>query len=125
MSSSVFRAAGSGPAFVATVGTRVSFSVSEASSVRFTVQRKTKGRRVAGSCKCQTQANRTKKRCTRWVTVKGSFSIPAAAGATSFTFRGRIGSKTLKPGGYRLNSRAIDAANNKSETKRKTFRIVR
>jgi hypothetical protein len=125
MSSSVFQAAGSGPAFAAKVGTTVSFSVSEASSVRFTVQRKTKGRRVAGSCKRQTRANRTKKRCTRWVSVKGSFSIAAAAGATSFTFRGRIGDRKLRPGSYRLNSRATDAANNKSGTTRKTFRIVK
>ena len=125
MSSSVFQAAGSGPAFAAKIGTRVSFTVSEASSVKFTVQRKTKGRRVAGTCRRQTRSNRTRKPCTRWVAVKGSFSIPAATGATSFTFRGRIGDKKLRPGSYRLNSRATDAANNKSGITRKAFRIVK
>jgi len=65
------------------------------------------------------------KPCARWVTVKGTFSIPAQAGATSFTFRGRIGDKKLKPGSYRLNSRATDSADNTSATKRKTFRIVK
>jgi hypothetical protein len=125
MSSSAFQAAGSGPAFTATVGTTASFALSEAGTVRFTVQRKTKGRRVAGGCKRQTQANRARKPCTRWVAVKGSFSIPAEQGETGFTFRGRIGVKKLKPGSYRLNGRATDAAGNKSATRRATFRIVR
>jgi hypothetical protein len=55
MSSSVFQAAKSGPAFTSKVGTKVSFTVSEASAVKFTVQRKTKGRRVAGKCRRQTK----------------------------------------------------------------------
>ena len=92
-----FKAAKSGVAFVARVGGRVTFSVSEASTVTWTVQRKTKGRKVAGSCKRQTRKNRSKKACTRWVSV-GFFGMPVAAGGTSFTFRGRVGTKTLKPG---------------------------
>jgi allophanate hydrolase subunit 2 len=89
------------------------------------VQRKTTGRTVAGSCRRQTQANRAKKTCTRWVTVRGSFVVAGKAGSTSFTFRGRIGGKKLKPGSYRLKSRATDTANNTSGTKGKTFRIVK
>jgi hypothetical protein len=125
MSSSVFQAAGSGPAFTAKVGTKVSFSVSEASSVKFTVQRKTTGRRVAGKCRRQTRANRTKRACTRWVAVRGSFTIPAKAGKNSFAFRGRIGGKKLRPGRYRLNSRATDKAGNRSGIRSKSFRIVK
>jgi hypothetical protein len=106
-------------------GTRVSVSVSEASSVRFTVQRKTTGRRVGASCAAQTRANRTKRACTRWVAVKGSFTIPATAGSNSVTFRGRIGGTTLKPGSYRLNSQASDTAGNASAIKRQSFRIVK
>jgi allophanate hydrolase subunit 2 len=99
--------------------------VSEASSVRFTVQRKTTGRRVGASCAAQTRANRTKRACTRWVAVKGSFTIPATAGSNSVTFRGRIGGTTLKPGSYRLNSQASDTAGNASAIKRQSFRIVK
>ncbi len=125
MSSSVFQAAGSGPAFTARVGTKVSFTLSEPGSVKFTVQRKTRGRRVAGRCRPQTTANRTKPACTRWVNVRGSFTVPAKKGANKFTFRGRIGGRKLKPASYRLNGRATDKAGNKSALKRKSFRIVR
>ncbi len=125
MSSSVFQAAGSGPAFTARVGTKVSFTLSEPGSVKFTVQRKTRGRRVAGRCRPQTTANRTKPACTRWVNVRGSFTVPAKKGTNKFTFRGRIGGKKLKPATYRLNSRATDKSGNKSALKRKSFRIVK
>jgi hypothetical protein len=125
MSSSVFQAAGSGPAFTARVGTKVSFTLSEPGSVKFTVQRKTRGRRVAGRCRPQTTANRTKPACTRWVNVRGSFTVAAKKGANKFTFRGRIGGRKLKPATYRLNGRATDKAGNKSALKRKSFRIVR
>jgi hypothetical protein len=125
MSSSVFQAAGSGPAFAAKVGTRLSFSASEASAVRFTVRRRTKGRRVAGRCRVETKVNRTRTACVRWVGVTGAFTVSATAGANAFAFRGRIGGRTLKPGRYRLNGRATDAAGNRSAVTRTQFRIVR
>jgi hypothetical protein len=125
LSSSVFQAAGSGLAFTARVGTKVSFSLSEPGSVKFTVQRKTKGRRVAGRCRPQTTANRTKRACTRWVNVRGSFTVAAKKGTNKFKFRGRIGGKKLKPARYRLNGRATDKSGNKSALKRKRFRIVK
>lgn len=124
LSASRFQAARSGPAFAARVGAKVSFSVSDAATVTFTVQRKTTGRRVAGTCKAQTRVNRSQKRCTRWAAVKGSFSIQADQGATSIRFRGRIGGKQLKPGSYRINGQATDEAGNRSATKRTAFRIV-
>lgn len=74
-----FKAAKSGAAFVARVGGRVTFSVSEASTVTWTVQRDTTGRKVAGSCKRQTKRNRSKQPCTRWVSA-GSFEIAVLAG---------------------------------------------
>ena len=43
----------------------------------------------------------------------------------SFTFRGRIGGRTLRTGGYRLNGTATDPAKNASTPKNKTFRIVK
>ena len=131
-SSTTFKAAKSGSAFdqppssrhPAKVGTKVSFNLSEPGSVKFTVDRKTRGRK-SGKVQGQHQATRKKKACTRWVKVRGSFTVPGKAGKNTFTFRGRVGGKSLKPGSYRLNSQATDTAKNKSALKRKGFRIVK
>ena len=64
-------------------------------------------------------------RCTRWIAVKGSFSCAASADKNTFTFRGRVGGKSLKPGDYGLNSKATDNAHNASSVKRAGFAIVR
>ena len=101
-----FRAASSGASISAArppIGTRVSFSLSEPGSVRFTVQRH---------------------RRPKWVPLKGSFTIVGKKGANRFLFRGRIGGKKLKPGPYRLSAKAKDLANNASATKRSSFTVV-
>jgi plastocyanin len=128
LSATVFRAAKSGGSISAKrppVGTKVSFKLSEPGKVKFTVDRKSRGRKVGKSCKAQTKANRKKKACIRWVKVKGSFTVTGKTGTNSFKFRGRIGGKTLKPGSYRLDSQATDSAKNRSSVKRRGFKIVR
>jgi plastocyanin len=128
LSTTVFRAARSGgpvSAAARPIGTKVSFSLSEAGAVKFTVQRKTLGRRVGTRCKAQTEANRKHRACTRWVSMKGSFTVTGKTGTNRFKFRGRIGGRSLKPGGYRLNGQARDQAGNRSKVKRTSFRIVR
>lgn len=45
-------------------------------------------------------------------------------GANSFTFRGRMGGKALRPGGYRLLGVATDPAKNASKSVNRAFRIV-
>ena len=128
-SSTVFRAASSGGPFSAQktrpIGTTVTFTLSEPSAVSFTVQRKTKGRRVGGKCVKAKRSNRGKRACTRWAKVRGSFTVPGNAGTNTFTFRGRMGGKALKPGRYRLNGTATDPANNASVPKKKGFKIVK
>jgi hypothetical protein len=128
-STTVFAAAKSGASTSAKkktpVGTKVSFTLSEASSVRFTVQRKTKGRKVGKKCKAGTHANRKKKPCTLWKNVKGSFIVAGKAGKNTFKFRGRVGGKKLRTGSYRLNGTATDPAKNASVPKRKGFTIVK
>ncbi len=128
-SRSSFAAASSGPAFTSRkkppVGTKVSFNLSEASSVKFTVQRKTRGRRVSGRCRARTRKNAKRPRCTRYKKVAGSFTIQGKAGKNTFTFRGRIGGKKLRTGSYRLNATATDPAKNASLPRRKGFRIIR
>jgi hypothetical protein len=123
----VFRAARSGPSTSATrpIGTKVTYSLSEPGKVRFSVDRKSRGRKVGTRCRAQTRANRNRRACTRWVKVKGSFTVTGKAGKNSFKFRGRIGGTSLKPGSYRLNGQAADAANNRSAVKRNGFKIVR
>lgn len=103
LSATAFRAASSGASIsAAKTGARVSFSLSEASSVRFSVKGVGKGPRV-----------------------KGSFKFAGKKGANSFIFRGRIGGKTLKPGRYLLNASAVDRSKNRSPKKSLPFKIIR
>jgi hypothetical protein len=128
-SNTAFRAASSGSVLSrkkrAPIGTKVSFKLSEAASVKFTVQRKTKGRKVSGKCKSPSRSNRRKKKCTLWKSVRGSFTVSGTAGKNTFTFNGRIGGRALRRGSYRLSGTATDPAKNVSAPKRKGFRIVR
>jgi streptogramin lyase len=123
-----FRAAPSGASISgkgkASIGTKASFTLSEPSTVTFTVESKSKGRKVGKRCAKPKPSNAGKKRCVRWTKVKGSFGVSGKAGANSFTFRGRLAGKALRPGGYRLDGLARDAANNTSATQRKNFTIL-
>jgi hypothetical protein len=120
-----FRAAGSGgaigPARKRPVGTRVTYTVSEAALVRFTVERPVKGRKKGKRCITRRKKG---KRCIKWTRV-GSFTHDGPAGTRSFKFRGRLKGKKLKPGRYRLSSTPVDDAGNRGKPKRKKFRIVR
>lgn len=125
-SSTTFKAAKSGASIASVqVGTNVSFSLSEDSSVKFTVQRKAKGRKVHSKCRAGTHSNRRARACTRWTAVRGSFTVAGNGGTNSFKFRGRVGGRTLRPGSYRLSARATDPAKNASLPENKGFRIVR
>ena len=128
LSRRTFRAASRGPSISAKkkpIGTKVTFSLSEASFVKSTVDRQAKGRKVGPRCKARTKANRKKRACTRWTKVKGSFTVPGKTGSNRFRFRGRIGGRKLKPGRYRLNSQATDRSGNKSALTSKSFKIVK
>ena len=109
----------------APTGTKVSYTLSETSSVKFSVERKTSGRRVSRKCKARTKKNAKKRKCTRYVKVPGSFTVKGNAGRNRFTFRGRVGGKSLTPGKYRLSGRATDSARNASVIRQKAFTIVR
>jgi hypothetical protein len=118
-----FQAARSGSAITAKVGGKLSYQLSEAATTTFKVERAAKGRKKGRHCVRPTRRNRTKKRCARYVKVRGSFKHLGKAGANAFTFRGRVGGRKLKPGRYRLSGAATDTAGNKSPTVRTTFRI--
>ena len=133
-SNSTFRAESRGPSARSARkkkrprGTKVSFRLNEAATVRFTVTRRAKGRRVKRGkktrCVKPTRKNRKGKRCTRVVTLKGSFTRNGIAGKNSFHFTGRLRGRKLKPGRYRLVATAT-AGGIKGKPKSKSFRIVR
>jgi hypothetical protein len=105
LSRRVFRAASRGPSAIATAaGTQVSYKLSEPATARFRVQRLKRG---------------------RYVTLGRGFTHVGRVGANSFRFTGRLGGRKLKPGSYRLVEVAVDAAGNKSATRRVGFRIVK
>ena len=123
-----FRAAPSGASISARrkpVGTKVSFSLSEAGDVVFTVDRKAPGRSVGGTCVKPKPANAGRRACQRWVGVNGSFRFSGTAGGNSLLFRGLLNGKPLGPAVYRLNARATDPAGNTSGPQAKSFTIVR
>ena len=71
--------------------------------VVFTVQQPAVGRRDAHNrCVAPTRANRHHRGCTRYLTLRGNFTLVGQAGLSHLRFRGRIGARPLKPGSYRL-----------------------
>jgi PKD repeat protein len=124
LSPTTFRAATKGGSAVASaatpVGTKVRVGVTRRTAVKFTVQRRTSGRRSKGGrCVATTKRNRGAKRCTRYVAVRGSFSRKAGAKST-FKFTGRLNGRRLSTGRYRLSARA-----GTTPVKTRAFRIVR
>jgi streptogramin lyase len=107
------------------VGTKVSFTLSEPSAVVFTVQKKARGRKVGKKCKAQTRSNADGKRCVRLSAVSGSLPVAGRTGQNTFTFKGKFGSRTLRPGRYLLSGTATDAAKNASLPSAIGFTIVR
>ena len=128
LSPSVFRAASRGASIAARrhrLRTRVSYRLSEAATVTFAVERAAAGRRVGGRCVRPTRSNRNRRRCVRYVVLKGTFRHAGRAGANRFRFTGRLRNRRLRPASYRLRARATDPARNRSPLARKRFRVVR
>jgi len=93
-------------------GAALTFSLSEAASVRFSVAALLSGRRSGRSCVAPAKGKRGAKRCTRVVAVKGSFAVAGKAGANKLRITGRLAGKRLPRGSYRLTAVATDAAKN-------------
>jgi hypothetical protein len=128
LSSTRFRAARAGSSVSssrARIGTRVRYTLSEAGRVKFSVERKATGRKAGRRCVRPRRSNRSRRKCTRWVKLRGTFSVTGKAGRNAFTFRGRLRRRALRRGTYRFGARAADGAGNRSSLKRKGFRIVR
>jgi streptogramin lyase len=105
-------------------GTKVTYGLSRPASTKFTVERAEQGRKSGKKCVKAKRGKKKGKKCTRYVLVKGSFKHAGKAASNKFGFSGRVGSKKLKPGSYRLNARATSGAV-KSNVRRASFRIIR
>ncbi len=103
-------------------GTKVRFTLSEAAGVKFTVERRIKGRRQGRKCKAK---RRHGKRCTIVRALRGSFDAQGKQGANTVKFSGRLNGKKLKPGVYQLVATPTDAAANTGKAVRAQFKIVR
>jgi Trypsin len=100
LSRTKLRAAGKGATIARKAGAKLTFSLSEAAAVRVTVLR---GRKA----------------------LSPGATVAGRAGRTTRTFTGRLGSKKLKPGRYKLQLGAVDAAGNAGRAVKVGFKIVR
>ena len=128
LSRKVFRAATKGgsvkpSAAAAKFWTRVTYTVSKASRVRFSFERPHFGRRVGTRCAKPTAGNRSRKSCIRYVAVKGSFSRKRPKGGDRFTFTGRLLGKRLARGRYRIVATPFNDAGGRGTSGRALFRI--
>jgi CSLREA domain-containing protein len=128
LSPSTFRAARHGPSASAAkrrYGTRVTYVLNRAASVRFTVMQAQPGRTGAGArCVRPTRANRHGHRCTRLVALRGSFTRAGRAGQNRFHFSGRVAGRKLARGRYLLIA-TPRLAGIPGGSARASFRIVR
>jgi hypothetical protein len=105
-------------------GTKISFSLSEAATVRFTIQRRARGRKAGGKCVAPRPGNRGARRCVRWLKVLGQIERTGTAGSNSFRFTGRLAGRKLAPGSYRAVSVATDDAGNRSAVAGPGFTVL-
>jgi hypothetical protein len=102
--------------------TKLTTTVSEASRLRLSVERRATGRRDHG--RCVARAAKKAKRCTRWA-PRGVALTRAVAGPgrVTLSFSGRVAGRPLSAGRYRFVLEATDAAGNRT-VRRATFTVV-
>jgi hypothetical protein len=84
------------------LGTKINYKLSIAASVRFTIQRAVDGRQVGHRCQAPARNNRKARHCTRFVTLRGTFTATGRPGTNTFRFTGRLNRSALGSGNYRL-----------------------
>src|SRR4051812_6725386 len=118
---------GAGPHFIGPLklAANVTFALDRAATVRFTVERRTVGRRSGERCVKATKKNRKARKCTRYAGRGGRRDRALTAGKNSFKFTRRWNGRKLPVGGYRLVAAALTAVGKTSDTRRASFRIVK
>ncbi len=99
----------------------LSYSLSEASTVSFQLEKKLHGRKVGKKCVKQTAKNSSHKRCNLFKPVGAAFSGPGNQGANQVTLPN---GKKLGPGAYRVTMTVTDVAGNKATTTT-TFTVLK
>lgn len=107
----------------APAGTTISVRLSEAAVVAFRFERSEVGRRVGTGCRRMTKANRGNGHCMRYV-VAGTLRPQLLSGRSNVAFTGRIGTRSLRAGTYRMSVVASDAAGNRSVKRTAAFTIL-
>lgn len=105
-------------------GAKLRYRLSERARLTLKVERVERGRKVAGKCRRQTAANRSRKACRRYVGL-GSVKTGGKAGGNRIALPRKVGGRKLAPGRYRLTIAARDRAGNVSAVKRIGYRIAR
>jgi Calcineurin-like phosphoesterase len=105
-------------------GTTFSYELSEAATVRVSISRRFRGRRVSGKCRRIPGLRRGAPRCFGFRKV-GDFLQQGVAGANTRWFGGRFGKRRQNPGKFKAGFVATDAAGNRSGRKSVGFTIVR
>jgi hypothetical protein len=103
-------------------GARVRFRLSEAAAVSFTIRKRVRGRRKDGRCVTKQKRGH---RCTKYVTLPGTFQRGGRGGANSFTYDGRLNGKALPRGSYQLLAVPRDGAGNRGKRVTSRFRFGR
>jgi hypothetical protein len=102
----------------------VSYTLTRAANVVFTITRKVPGRRAGKRCVAPRPSNRRKKACSRTRRM-GSFREQGTTGANVVFFRGRVNGRRLAPGRYALVAVATDESGRASKPQTKSFRILK
>jgi hypothetical protein len=84
------------------VGTTFGFSLSEDGTVSLLIQRALPGRRSGNACVRKTGKNRKAKPCIRYKAAGPALTRPGVKGHNAVAFSGRIGTRRLLPGKYRV-----------------------
>jgi hypothetical protein len=109
----------------APLGTKFRIRLSEPAAYRISIQKLTRGVKAGKRCVKPSKKHRRGKKCTI-ASGAGTLSRSGGrAGLNSVVFSGRVGKKALKPGSYRANVTATDAAGNRSKQKTVTFTVVK
>jgi 6-phosphogluconolactonase (cycloisomerase 2 family) len=104
-------------------GTTFRYTVNEAASVGFTIERKKIGRLVGKKCKARTSKNAARKKCPLFKRL-GSLGQKAKAGGNKLKWNGKLKGKPLSPGSYRATVVATDGAGGRSAPQTVGFRIL-
>lgn len=94
-----------------TVGTLITFTLSQADDVKFTLDRAYVGRKSGSKCVRTTRSNKSKKRCTYYKQMRGTETATGlVAGSNTIWWTGRWQKKKLSPGSYALRGTPIKAS---------------